>query len=299
MKLRLGYLLSGIVTTCILLFGFIWTQPDGRLHIVFCNVGQGDASYVVFPDGRDMVIDGGPNDKIMDCLGRFMPFWDRHIDMVLMTHPQKDHMQGLISLFSRYTVDYFVRSDVVNSTQGYAALMDVVRDKHIEQKFVNAGQSITIGGTSLLFLWPSELQISKGLRETQLADSSKDVLGVNVGDLNDYSLVFALRYGSFDAIFTGDADTRVESEYRQFELADDSVELLKVPHHGSKTGMSQEFVNWVHPQVSIISVGKNSYGHPSGQVIEMLQNVKSRIVRTDEVGDIAVISDGMHWSIQD
>src|SRR5574341_1833681 len=125
-KLRIGYVISGIATGLVLLFSFIATLPDGKLHLVFCDVGQGDAAYVRFPDGRDMVVDGGPNDKVLGCLGNHMPFWDRHIKIVVMTHPQKDHMQGLISVLDRYRVDYFVRSDVANDTEGYKKLMEVV-----------------------------------------------------------------------------------------------------------------------------------------------------------------------------
>lgn len=281
MKLRVGYLISGLVTGLILLFSFIWTIPDGKLKIIFCDVGQGDAAYILFPNGRDMVIDGGPNDKVIDCLGRHMPFWDRHIDMVLMTHPQKDHMQGLISVLARYDVDYFVRSDVSNSTEGFTKLMGVVNSKNIPQKFMSQGEIIRVDDTSLSFVWPSQ-----------------NILGAStVGDLNDYSLVFGLRYGSFDVLFTGDADTRVEGNYVDLKLADDHIEVLKVPHHGSRTGMSEKFVQNVRPKLSIISVGKNGYGHPTKEIIDMLQSVQSKIMRTDESGDITVISDGINWKV--
>jgi competence protein ComEC len=300
MKLRVGYVISGTITALILLFSFVWTQPDGRLHVIFCDVGQGDGAYIQFPDGRDMVVDGGPNDRIVDCLGRHMPFWDRKIDMVVLTHPQKDHMQGLITVLDRYQVDYFVRSDIVNTTEGYAKLMDVVYRKNIEQKFVTQGQTIQVDNTSLSFLWPTDAQISKGAPASVMTRSgvgSSDVLGASVGDLNDYSLVFGLRYGSFDVIFTGDADTRVDSQYTGLRLADDSIEVLKVPHHGSKTGMSESFVNWVRPQLAVISVGKNNYGHPTKDAINMLQSIGASIMRTDESGDIAVISDGTNWQV--
>src|SRR3989344_728069 len=97
-KLRYGYLISGIITGSILIFSFFGSFPDGKLHIVFCDVGQGDAAYVRFPDGQDMVVDGGPNDNVLGCLGKYMPFWDRHIDLVMLSNPQKDHLQGLISV---------------------------------------------------------------------------------------------------------------------------------------------------------------------------------------------------------
>lgn len=299
MKLRTGYLISGLATGIIFFFSFLWSLPDGRLHLVFCDVGQGDAAYVRFPDGRDMVVDGGPNTKVMDCLGRHMPFWDRSIDLVVMTHPQKDHMQGLIEVFKRFDVAYFVRSDIANTTQGYVQLMDVVREKKIPQQFMVQGDEITIGTTSLSFLWPSEMQIAKGSRARVTATDRSDVLGATVGDLNDYSLVFRLRYGSFDVVFTGDADTRVESGYRRFPLADEVIEVLKVPHHGSKTGISEQFVVRLDPELAVISLGKNSYGHPSKNIVDILHSRGSRVLRTDERGDISVISDGQKWWVEE
>src|SRR3990170_1813339 len=111
-KLHKAYLISGIATGLILLFSFVGTLPDGKLHIVFCNVGQGDGAYIRFPDGRDMVVDAGPNNKIIKCLSSHMPFWDRHINLVLATHPQKDHIGGLPEVLRRFRVDYVLRSDV-------------------------------------------------------------------------------------------------------------------------------------------------------------------------------------------
>lgn len=302
MKLKTGYVISGIITGLMVLFTFLGTLPDGKLHITFCDVGQGDGAYVRFPDGRDMVVDGGPNDKIIDCLGKTMPFWDRTIDMVLMTHPQKDHMQGLISVLARYHVGYFVRSDVANTTEGYVKLMDVVAQKQVPQKFMTAGETITLDSTSLSFFWPSQEQIAKSnsvrgpLAELQGVPLN-NVLGATVGDLNDYSLVFGLHYGNFDTLFTGDADTRVEKNYVGSVLADGQVEVLKVPHHGSKTGMNEAFINWVKPKLSIISVGKNSYGHPTREALDMLQTIGSKILRTDQKGNIEVVSDGKGWRV--
>lgn len=284
-RLRIGYLLSGIATGLVLLFSFLATIPDGKLHITFCDVGQGDAAYIRLPDGRDMLVDGGPNDKVLGCLGKHMPFWDRHIDIVLMTHPQKDHMQGLLSVFDRYQVGYFVRSDIVNTTEGYQKLMELVKKHAIKEKFVTAGERIAIGDTHLTILWPSSEQIGSS------------VLGATT-DLNDGSIVFWLQYGSFDAIFTGDADTRVEDGYRGIPLSGDAIEVLKVPHHGSKTGMSEAFADWLTPQLAVISVGKNnSYGHPGKNILEMLQQRESMIVRTDQAGDIEVESDGRMWRV--
>jgi len=296
--------MSGIVTGMIILFGFIFTLPDGKLHVVFCNVGQGDAAYIRFPDGRDMLIDGGPNTSVLDCLGRHMPFWDRSIDLVALTHPQKDHMQGLISVVNRYSIGYMIRSEVSNISDGFDLLQKSVKERNIPIRYMVQGNRIQIGNAHMSYLWPSNEQIAKGKQAQQLfADSQKNtsderVLGAQTGDLNDYSLVQLLQYGSFDVLFTGDADEHVEHYYTGDQIGSRPIEVLKVPHHGSKTGMTESFVSWVQPIVAIISVGKNTYGHPSNGALELLSKKNIHVLRTDKQGDIEVISDGKHWQVR-
>lgn len=301
-RLRIGYLIGGITTGLILLLGFFWTLPDGKLHIVFCDVGQGDAAYIRFPDGRDMLVDGGPNNKVLECLGNHMPFWDRHINVVALTHPQKDHLQGLITVLDRYGTDFFVRSDISNTTEGYAALMDIVKRRNVREKFVTTDEAITVGSTTLSVLWPSEEQIAV-FKRSHLAQRGATFQGSVLGatsppNLNDGSIVFSLRYGSFDALFTGDADMRVESGWRNSKLADDTLEVLKFPHHGSKTGMSEEFLSLLRPKLAVISVGKNSYGHPNEATLATLAAQAIQVKRTDKEGDIEVVSDGRGYSVE-
>src|SRR6185369_8297738 len=105
--------------------------------------------YIRFPDGRDMLVDGGPDDRVLTCLSKHMPFWDRHIDIVALTHPQKDHMQGLISVVSRFRVDYFLRSKVDSTSEGFAMLQRQIQKNHIPVKFITQGDEIAIGSTSL------------------------------------------------------------------------------------------------------------------------------------------------------
>lgn len=303
-KLRTGYLITGIITGCIILFSFFGTIPDGKLHVVFCNVGQGDGAYIRFPDGRDMVVDGGPDDKILRCLGKHMPFWDRTIDVVAMTHPQKDHMQGLIAVLERYRVDYFVRSDVDNDTEGYKKLLSVIRQKSVPVKLVTTGERIDIGPVALSMIWPSIEQIARGKEfiATQVhsnASKISNTLGAaTVGELNDYSLVFDLHYGMFDVLFTGDADNHINKNFIGLPLADSHIEVLKVPHHGSKTGMTEEFLDWVRPQLAVISVGKNSYGHPAEEALAKLTARGITVKRTDQEGDVEVVSDGKTWRVK-
>ncbi|MCX6791607.1 MAG: MBL fold metallo-hydrolase [Candidatus Gottesmanbacteria bacterium] len=225
-KLRWGYVISGIITGCILLVSFLGSLPDGKLHMFFCNVGQGDAVYIRFPDGRDMLVDGGPNDMVLQCLGRHMPFWDREITMVVNSHPQNDHLKGLVSVLNRYKVDYVVRSHLLSASDVYAQFVSAIKTHHIPERLVTGGEHITIGLTSLSVIWPSETQIAR-------MQPVGAVLGVSTdAELNDGCVVFFLRYGSFDALFPGDADSHVEGQYTGDQLADGQVELLKVPHHG-------------------------------------------------------------------
>lgn len=304
-KLHKAYLISGIATGLILLFSFGGTLPDGKLHIVFCDVGQGDGAYIRFPDGRDMVVDGGPNNKIIECLSSHMPFWDRHINLILATHPQKDHIGGLPEVLRRYQVDYVVRSDVGADSDIYGELLGVIKEKKISEKFVMTNETITIGPVVLSALWPNQEQIAifkrlplASLQALQGVTLQSPVLGAkSPPDLNDGSVVFWLRYGTFDAIFTGDADTRVEAGYRGAQLAIDGIEVLKVPHHGSKTGMSDAFLDWLKPRLAVISVGKNSYGHPAPEILAKLAQRGIRVKRTDQEGDIEVVSDGKGWQV--
>ena len=126
-----------------------------------------------FRMARDMVIDGGPDDRILQCLGKYMPFWDRHIDIVALSHPQKDHLQGLISVFNRYTVDYFMHSDIDNNSQGYLDLTSLIKAHHIPVELMTRGDVVRIGTTTLSMIWPSSEQIAKG----QAAESN--VLGAS------------------------------------------------------------------------------------------------------------------------
>ncbi len=327
-KLRLGYLLSGIATGLVILFGFLGSLPDGKLRLVFCDVGQGDAIYIRFPDGRDMLVDGGPNNKVLECLGNHMPFWDRSLDIVLLTHPQKDHLQGLIEVVRRYDVSFFVKSDIGNNTEGYKALVDSLGERKTRVKTVTAGERITMGQAVLSVLWPTAGQIASMQRQPTGSGGAQasDVLGAQTtGDPNDASIVLWLRYGSFDAVLTGDADTRVEAGYRA-KLALGAVEVLKVPHHGSKTGMTKDYLSWLFPNqgnslcapqnvsikpaspsqggqknncfLAVISVGKNNYGHPAAEILTMLSDKGTRVLRTDTEGDIVIESDGKTWSVR-
>jgi competence protein ComEC len=342
-KLQTGYLISGVITGIMLLFSFLTSLPDGKLHVVFCNVGQGDAAYVKFPDGKDLLVDGGPGNGVLTCLGQHMPFWDRSIDMVALSHPEKDHLDGLISVLERYQVKYLFRSDVSKDTAGYSRMIDLVKTKKISQKLLSTGQNIRIGSATLSVLWPTQTQLalmkplisSNSQSPTTIINDSAQILGASTGNVNDGSLVLKLSFGNFDVLFPGDADSHVDEDLTgRIPFDADNLEILKVPHHGSKTGMSDRILSTLSPPASIrqkclfqtsqnspnplnvnpqlsgsatvqkirpdcplavISVGKNSYGHPAEETIERLQKAGFNVVRTDQAGDIEIIANGKTW----
>ncbi|OGG13978.1 hypothetical protein A3D77_03250 [Candidatus Gottesmanbacteria bacterium RIFCSPHIGHO2_02_FULL_39_11] len=284
-----------------LTYGILSTLPDGKLHIIFCNVGQGDGAYIKNPNGTDMIIDGGPDNTILACLGRHMPFYDRTIDTVLLTHPQKDHMQGLISVVERYSVRHFVIGNEANTTEGYFNLISSLKKKGTPLHTLYAGDKFQMGSVDYDVIWPSMSWVRSHI---EASSSSLNTLALRNGQVfgtatsnnfNDFSYVIHIRFNDFDTLFTGDGDEKIQPEIMR-NVSIPSVEVLKFPHHGSKTGISKEFLEKLSPQFSVISVGKNSYGHPSKEAIDLLNSEHINYRRTDQHGDIEVVSDGEKWS---
>src|SRR3989338_1488116 len=146
----------------------IFQFPDGKLHIYYCDVGQGDGIYIRLPNQADVLIDGGPDGKILACLGKYMPFYDRTIDLVLLTHPQKDHLQGLIDVLKRYTVLHFSSSPIGNATESYHELTRVIRAQKIPVSYLKAGDVINFDKVSFAVLWPELHWLADLFPETQL-----------------------------------------------------------------------------------------------------------------------------------
>ena len=263
-----------------------------------------------------MLIDGGPNNKVLDCLGRYMPFYDREIDVVVLTHPQKDHMQGLISVLGRYNVKYMVMGVEGNETLGYTQLVDIIRKKNIQVKNLYKGDRMAMVDVRMDVLWPTREYVVNNLTMKQCSNETMGqcnqlasakgkveqlqggaVLGMTSDtDLNNFSFYMHLSYGSFDVLFTGDGDMKIQPSIESLG-AMPQVEVLKFPHHGSKTGMSAEFLDLLHPKLVVISVGKNSYGHPAREALEILSERDIKILRTDKDGDVIVEADGTGWSV--
>lgn len=221
----------------------IWQWPDDKLRLIFCNVGQGDAILMTYKSYQ-ILVDSGPDNSVLTCLGRHMPLWDRQIEAVITTHDQKDHATGLKEAAKRYEVN--------------------------EIKLTS--MEIKIG-------------------EINLKQLSKPVFT----DKNADARVWQGSFGKFDWLLTADI---TEKEEKQLLNKLKEVEVLKVAHHGSKYSTGEAFLEIVKPVLAVISVGKNHFGHPTKEVLDRLQQIGAKILRTDQAGEIVVVSDGKTWYVE-
>jgi competence protein ComEC len=276
---------------CLVIFQ---VQSLGKLHLVFCDVGQGDGILMITPGGKQIVVDGGPGSKIGDCLSQKMPFWDRTIEMVVLTHPERDHLEGLLEVLARYKVEMIVTTGIKNNTELFSAWQKAVDQEGAKIYTPKAGDRLVLDSTgdrtsSIEILWPTseklELWKLAGLSET---NESSIVLRVSLGPPNPPA-----GGGGFCAYLTGD----LPKESLQ-PLIDKPCQVLKVSHHGSKTGTNQEIINAVEPAVAVIQVGKNNFGHPQKEVLELLQSKGVKILRNDTNGIVEVVTDGKSYQIK-
>jgi competence protein ComEC len=267
-------LVGGGVVIVILMGLALWSQADGRLHVAFLDVGQGDAILLTLPDGRQMLIDGGPAATTLNWrLGQEMPFWDHSLDVVVNTHPDADHLAGLVGLTERFTVAQVIVPDVGADNSLY---------RQWEQALAGAGLSPVVAQAG------TKLQLGPDLIATVL---NPGPASFNQDDVNNHSVVLYLQFGQVSFLFPGDIELPLEQKLGRAGLP--PVTVLKSAHHGSKTSSSEPFLAAVNPQLVVISVGAdNRFGHPSPEVLARYAEHGIATLRTDERGTIELITDG-------
>ena len=263
----------------------VWSQAltnDDRLHVMFFDVGQGDAIFIETPGGRQVVVDGGSDPLLMTrLLGERMRFNDRHIDIVAATHPNSDHIGGLAQVLERYDVGAVLERRIEYESGAYEAwarLVDAEEAKGARVIEASAGQVITLDGdVRIEVLGPPPI-----------------LLGGTESDADNASLVLRLVYGEVSILLTGDIFSEAERALLASGAALDS-DVLKVPHHGSDSSSTRDFLSAVGPAAAVISVGEgNSYGHPHANVVERLREyvADGMLFQTAERGTVEFISDG-------
>ena len=240
---------------------------DNSLNIYCIDVGQGDCTYMVFPDGKTMLIDAGENNE--DAYLKLQDYVKDEIDYFVLTHPHSDHAGGAEDILDTYETAKIFMPDVANATSFYEKLIDKISDKGIP--VIEAKSGVTI-------------HESDNFKAEIISPHEK---GYN--DLNNMSAVVRITYGDKAFLFMGDAEKEVEQNI----TTDVKSDFIRVGHHGSVTSSSEEFLSRVKPEYAVISVGEfNDYSHPHEEVLERYAKIGAQIYRTDLMGDIFVTSDG-------
>ncbi len=249
---------------------WVTLSAENKLEIAFLDVGQGDASLIKTPFGQNILIDGGADYKVIEELEKELQWWDRAIDLMILTHPHDDHVAGLIFVLERYNVKKILYTGVVHSAPAYLEWLKIVKAKNIPLMIIDRPQKIIFGNDCFLnIIYPRQ-----------------SLLGKSVSNLNNSSIIAELDCENKTVLFMGDAEIEVEEELiKTGDLR--SVEILKVGHHGSNTSSHQEFLEMVNPQKAIISSGiGNKFGHPSLRIIKRLERLGAEVLRTDIEGTI-------------
>ncbi|MBI1975520.1 MAG: MBL fold metallo-hydrolase [Candidatus Vogelbacteria bacterium] len=282
-KSRINWAKCAALLFLLLVGVFVWMVAlrearGDTLTVSFLDVGQGDAAFIETPHGNQMLIDLGPGTRVLSALGDIMPFYDRSIDMILLTHPDADHVGGLPEALERYEASAIVLSRVDAETTIWQ-----------ESK-----QAISREGAEIILIdHPIRITLDEGVI-FEIIFPDRDALGF---ETNTASIVGRLVYGEISFLFTGDSPREIEDFLIAKWGSSLKSDVLKVGHHGSKTSSGGRFLSSVRPDAAIVSVGKdNRYGHPHEEVLAALAAQKIEILRTDSSGTVTFQTDGRSLS---
>ncbi len=272
------WVILSLVAAAIMVWLFAVTTPDNNLHVSFLDVGQGDA-ILIQKGNQQVLIDGGPSPQAIGLgLGEKMPFWDRTIELVVLTHPSADHVTGLVEVLNRYNVKQVLYPDLAYASEIYGEWLRLVQEKGTKCTLAQAGQQIDLGGRVVLEVLHPPIPLLTGTES----------------DIDNNGMVLRLSMGEISFLFTADTmwETELELIHNRANL---NSTVLKVGHHGSDTSTTPRFLAVVNPRLAVISVGAdNEYGHPADEVMTRLREKTGmeNIYRTDEDGTIEFITDG-------
>lgn len=275
---------------CILIFDFalakaIYFAPNKfQLHML--NIGQGDSIFVQSAQGHHILIDGGPDAKVLSELGKIMHSSFKEIDLIILTHPHADHINGLISVLDRFKVNGVLMTMPDYDNLAYKQFILRLNQYRIPIYSAQKNQDIVLGNLQFDILYPFE-----------------PISGKKIENVNNASPIIKLNILQnkkvFSILFTGDAEKEVESILLENNINIHS-DVLKAGHHGSKTSSTIKFLESVDPKITLISSGiNNDYGHPSAEVLTSLQKMHVQYFRTDVHGRISLrITDSNELCVQ-
>jgi len=272
------WVILSLVAAAIMVWFFALTTPDNNLDVSFLDVGQGDA-ILMQKGNQQVLIDGGPSPQAIGLgLGEKIPFWDRTIELVVLTHPSADHVTGLVEVLNRYNVEQVLYPDLAYASEIYDEWLRLVQEKGTKCTLAQAGQQIDLGGRVVL----------------EVLHPPRPLLTGTESDIDNNGMVLRLSMDEISFLLTADTmwETELELIHNRANL---NSTVLKVGHHGSATSTTPQFLAVVNPRLAVISVGAdNKYGHPADEVMTRLRERigMENIYRTDKDGTIEFITDG-------
>ncbi len=273
-----------LLVLIVLSFGlwYVVLHEDRKGILIFevLDVGQGDALFIESPTGKQVIVDGGPDKNLMGEIPNVLPWYDRHIDMIVVTNPDQDHYSGFIPLLDKYKVDSVLEPGTTNTNQAYTVLENKIKQKNIEKIIAIRGQVIDIGGGAFI----------------QILFPDRDVAGLSP---NDGSIVMRLVYGDTSVILQGDSTAKIEQYLLSLSTTTLQSTILKAGHHGSRTSSYVGYIKAVSPKWTVISSGKNnSYGHPHKETLDTMQKLNIPTLDTCNNGRLVFESDGKIFTLK-
>jgi len=268
------------VVVLFLISSLVAQRHEDTLTVSFLDVGQGDSIFIQSPSGKQLLIDGGPNRAVLRELGRHMSWYDRHIDVVVATHPDADHIGGLIDVLERYDVDYVYRPGVVHDTPEAQSFLRAIDEERATDILARREDVIDLGsGVYVEILFPD-----------------RDVFEI---ETNTGSVIVRVVYGDISFFLSGDSPQSIEEYVVSLDGTSLKSDVLKVGHHGSRTSTSATLLGFVSPKYGVLSRGcDNRYGHPHSDVLELLNRFEVEILDTCEEGTITFVSDGKTLTVK-
>lgn len=247
--------------------------PDSKFHIYFLDVGQGDSIFIKTPQNHHILIDGGPENVVIERLGEVMPFFDKSIDLLVLTHPHADHVDGLVEVLRRYKVENILLTGVYSEYTGYFEFLDLVYEKNVNVFFAEEKSDFLFFNVLIDIIYPFE-----------------EIIGEYFGNLNNSSIVVRVLYNERAILLSGDLEIEGEEKIVSSKAVLKS-DIFKAGHHGSKTASTAEFLKKIRPEVVVIQCGENNaFKHPHTETLERLRDAEvNQIYRNDLDGTVEFV----------
>lgn len=255
---------------------YFFDKRKNNFEVDFLDVGQGDSVLIKTEAGQNILIDGGPDSTVVKRLSENLSWWDRKIDLMILTHPHSDHVSGQIHVLNRYKVKKVLYTGVAHAIPEYAEWLQIIKNRNIPLKIIEHPQRVILDENAFLdIIYPFE-----------------SLAGMEVKNLNNSSIVVKLTHGQNKFLLAGDIESEIEAKLLEKNI-DLAAKVFKANHQGSDTSNTEEFLKAVNPQIIVITVGAdNKFGHPNGRILKRFERIGAKIYRTDQNGTIKMKSDG-------